>query len=60
VSACLITGTSRLRLPSDFSTSTAMPNPMCSWRTTRGLPSGPVVKDELMTGTDSAMAFTTA
>jgi hypothetical protein len=60
VSASRMTGTSRVRLPSDFSTSTAMPRPTWSWRITRGLPSSPLTNVELMTGTLPAMALTMA
>jgi hypothetical protein len=60
VSASRMTGTTRLRLPSDRSRSTARPNPTCSWRTTRGLPSSPLTNVELITGMVSAMARTMA
>ena len=60
VSASRITGTSRVRLPSLFSMSTAMPRPTCSLRTTSGLPSASSRKVEFMTGTVSWIARTTA
>jgi hypothetical protein len=60
VSASRMTGTSRVRLPSDFSTSTARPRFTCSWRTTRGLPSASVANVDPITGMESAIARTTA
>jgi hypothetical protein len=39
VSASLMHGTNRVRLPSDLATSTARPRPTWGWRTTAGLPS---------------------
>ena len=59
VSASLMLGTTSVREPSDFSMSTAIPRPMCSWRTTFGLPSSSMYV-EFMTGSESAMARTTA
>ena len=53
-------GTTSVRLPSAFSTSTARPRLTCSLRTTRGLPSAPSTKVLFITGTASAMARTTA
>jgi hypothetical protein len=60
VSASRITGTSSVRLPSDFSTSTASPRLTCWWRTIRGLPTASVVNVEPITGMESAIARTTA
>jgi hypothetical protein len=58
VSASLMQGTRRVRLPSDLATSTARPSPTWGWRTTAGLPSTSVY-EEFMTGT-SRRARTTA
>ncbi len=61
MSAALITGTSKVRVPSDFSRSTARPRPTWSWWTTPGLPvpSTSATKLELRAGTASS-ARTTA
>ena len=60
VSACLMTGTTSVRVPSDFSMSTAMPTFTWSWWTTRGLPSASSTKVALITGMSSAIVRTTA
>ncbi len=60
VSASRITGTTRVRLPSDLATSTARPRLTCGLRTMRGLPSLSSTNVLFMTGAASAMARTTA
>jgi hypothetical protein len=59
-SAPRMTGTSRVRLPSFFSRSTARPRLTRSLLTLRGVPSGPATNVPLRAGTASAMARTTA